>query len=95
MRYLLLILLINVISVTVNATIGPPKNKKQKKKEKELVVKSGPQKESVFDRNLIEEEPVVKDILIENAAYYKDTSKRNFNSTILGYVTPVSFDECF
>lgn len=89
MKFLPLLITILVIINSVSSTISPPKNKKNKKKDKELKLKSGPQKESVFDRNLIEEEPAVKDILVEHAAYYKDTSARHFNSTILGYVTPV------
>lgn len=52
-------------------------------------MKTGPIRESVFDRNLIEDEPSSKGILIENGAYYEDTSLRHFNGTVLGYVTPV------
>lgn len=44
---------------------------------------------NVFDRGLVDdEEPLGKDILVESGAYYKDTTDRNFNGTVLGYVTP-------
>ncbi|XP_055386382.1 chitinase domain-containing protein 1 [Condylostylus longicornis] len=66
-------------------TIAPSK---KKAKEKELKIKKGPQDLNVYERNLVEEEPAAKEILVENAAYYKDTGKKNFNGTILGYITP-------
>lgn len=90
MRHLLYCLVLLVIISAINCTISPPKKKVKGKTKvtKELKVNTGPQSSSVFERNLIEEEPAVKDILVENAAYYRDTSSRQFNSTILGYVTP-------
>lgn len=74
----------------VSATLSPSSKGKGKAKEKELNVKIGAISESVFDRNLIDDEPSSKAILIENGAYYEDTSLRNFNGTVLGYVTPVN-----
>lgn len=73
---------------TFSSSTLSPSNKKSKTKE--LKVKSGPQDESVFDKDLIDEEPSSKDILIECNGYYKETNLRLFNSTILGYVTPVN-----
>lgn len=73
----------------VSATLSPSSKGERKAKDKELPVKTGPIRESVFDRNLIEDEPSSKGILIESGAYYEDTSLRHFNGTVLGYVTPV------
>lgn len=73
------------------ATITP--SKKGKKVAKELKTKQGPQSKNVIDRNLIEEEPVARDILLEHATYFRDTHVKLFSGTVLGYVTPVkSFD---
>lgn len=87
-----LIVLLCLTIISVNATLSPAKSSKKqiKTKEKDWKVKIGPQSDSVFTRNLIEEEPLAKDIIIENGAYYKDTNNRLFNGTVLGYVTPVS-----
>lgn len=46
--------------------------------------------ESVFDRNLVSENPSAKDILNNHQAYSSDTSKRSAEGMVLGYVTPVS-----
>lgn len=78
---------------TLSSSTLSPSNKKSKTKE--LKVKSGPQDESVFDKELIDEEPSSKDILIESNGYYKETNLRLFNSTILGYVTPVIQIVCY
>lgn len=75
----------------VDATLSPSNKNKKPKSGKDIKVKSGPQPDSVFDRNLVEEEPMARDIIVENAAYYKDTKNRLFNGTVLGYVTPVIF----
>lgn len=77
----------------VHCTLSPSnKSKKGNKtgKEKELNIKVGAQRYSVFDRNLIEDEPSARDILVECGSYYKDTENRLFNGTVLGYVTSVS-----
>lgn len=49
---------------------------------------AGPIDETVFDRNLVQEEPLSRDILYEHGAYSKETSQRHFSGTVLGYVTP-------
>lgn len=79
-----------IISPNVLCTLSPSSKGGKKSKDKELKVKTGPIGESVFDRGLLDDEPSSKSILIENGAYFKDTSLRHFNNTILGYVTPVN-----
>lgn len=71
----------------VDSTISP--GDKSQKQPKPLKLKTGPRDESVFDLDLIDIEPSAKEILINNGAYYKDTSARRFNGTVLGFVTPV------
>lgn len=81
-----------VLLCEVHCTLSPSnKSKKGSKtgKDKELKAKVGPQQYSVFDRNLIEDEPSARDILVESGSYYKDTENRLFNGTVLGYVTSV------
>lgn len=54
-----------------------------------MVLEKGPIDLSVFDRNLVDDdEALAKEVIVESGAYYKDTSDRQFNGTILGYVTP-------
>lgn len=67
-----------------------PKSKNREVKIKPEKVKSGPQNYSVFDRNLIVENPTAKEVVLNHQAYYADTKKRNFDGFVLGYVTPVS-----
>lgn len=86
--YLFIFTLLAVILHLNDATLSP--SKKGKKVVKELKTKKGPQSTSVIDRNLIEEEPVARDILLEHATYFRDTDLKLFNGTVLGYVTPVS-----
>lgn len=51
---------------------------------------SGPVDQSVFDRNLVVTNPKAKDIIREHKAYNSNGTKtRNFNGTVLAYVTPV------
>lgn len=85
------LVLIFVVGVAVvSGTLSPSSKTKNKSKAKEYKANSGPVSESVFDRGLIEEEPSSKDIITEGGTYFADTSFRNFNGTILGYVTPVN-----
>ena len=91
MAVLLKIIVISLLLVvTTNGTLSPSDTQKKGKKVKELKLKTGKIASSVFQRNLIDEEPLAKDILVENGAYYEDTSTKLFNGTVLGYVTPVS-----
>jgi chitinase domain-containing protein 1 len=85
-------IVLTIYLTLVCGTLTPNnKNNKKATKTKEIKIKNGPDSVSVFDRNLIEDEPAARDILIENKAYYTDTADRHFNGTILGYVTPVSY----
>lgn len=55
------------------------------------VEESPPVNVSVFDRNLVVTSAKAKDILREHKAYNLDaTEVRNFNGSVLGYITPVS-----
>jgi hypothetical protein len=85
------LILVILPSVAYGTLTPKSKNDKKTPKTKELKVKVTPDNLNVFDRNLIEEEPVANDILVENQAYCKDTKTRRFNGTVLGYVTPVSW----
>lgn len=82
---IILFLLILYVSLS-NCTLSPTKTKDKKIRD----VKRGPLDISVFDRNLISDKPNSKDILRENQAYFENTNVKNFNGSILGYVTPVS-----
>lgn len=74
----------------VTATINPSKNKKTKQKTtSEVKINKGPQERSVYERNLVDHEPLASEIISEAHTYYKDTSLKNFNGSLLGYVTPV------
>lgn len=85
------VLMLLFVSHLAHGTLSPSNKNKKAKSAKDVKVKSGPQPDSVIDRNLVEEEPMARDIIVENAAYYKDTRNRLFNGTVLGYVTPVNF----
>lgn len=86
------VLIIALIASFVSATINPAKNKKTKQKtQAEAKINVGPQEKSVYERNLVENEPLASEILAESGTYYRETSLKNFNGTVLGYVTPVSY----
>lgn len=77
---------------SVKATINPSKSKKTKQKtaaEVNVKINKGPQERSVYERNLVDHEPLASEIIAEAHTYYKDTSLKNFNGSLLGYVTPV------
>ncbi|XP_058450849.1 chitinase domain-containing protein 1 [Malaya genurostris] len=88
MKILLSIVLALPLIELICCTLSPSDVKNKNKKPKELKVKQGPQPSSVFERGLVQEEPSAKDILVENGAYYEETSLKNFKGTVLGYVTP-------
>jgi len=71
-----------------HCTLSPDSKSKSKHRESKFL--RGPQDNDVFGLDLISSEPLPKDILMNNEAYYKDTALRHFNGTTLGYVTPVS-----
>jgi chitinase domain-containing protein 1 len=84
----LAILTLALLALTC-ATLNPSKNKKAKQKNvQEVKMNEGPVDKSVFERNLVETEPLASLILSEAHTYYKDTNLKNFNGTVLGYVTP-------
>ncbi|XP_053672316.1 chitinase domain-containing protein 1 [Anopheles nili] len=76
-----------LLSTGVFATLSPS-DKSKNKKVKELKVKTDPQPTNVYDRGLVQGEPSAKDIIVENAAYFQDTSLKLFEGTVLGFVTP-------
>lgn len=89
--YRFLIAVVLILPSLVGATISPRKGRVEKTKTtKPLNVLAGPHDESVFNRNLINMRPLPQEILEHNAAFYKDTTYRNFNETVLGYVTAVN-----
>lgn len=91
------LLVITLISC-VSSTINPSKTKKGKQKTQEtssVKVNKGPQEKSVYEKNLVDNEPVAADIIAQANTYYHDTSLKNFNGTLLGYVTPVRLKEIF
>lgn len=92
MKFLLNVVLLTVLVACVNATINPSKTKKAKQKtsaEVNVKINKGPQERSVYERNLVDHEPLASEIIAEAHTYYKDTSLKNFNGSLLGYVTPV------
>lgn len=84
------IYLIMTLVTGVLATLGPSNTKKGKQKTPpEIKMNVGPVDKNVFDRGLVEAEPLASAIISEANTYYKDTSLKNFNGVVLGYVTPV------
>lgn len=82
-----------------NSTLSPTKRsgaqkstKKSKSKDEEtLQIRKGPQDVSVHDLGLLDINPTVGDILVNNGAWKKpNLSVRNVSGVVLGYVTPVS-----
>lgn len=82
-----------ILLTCVSATINPSKNKKGKQKSSDVNVKvnKGPQEKSVYDKNLVDNEPLASEIIAEANTYYRETYIKNFNGSLLGYVTPVIF----
>lgn len=77
-----------ILPLLCQATLTP-KSKRKQVEVKEEKTKIGPQNYTVFDRNLIVENPPAKDILLNHQAYFENTKKRKFKGLVLGYVTPV------
>ncbi|EDS29877.1 chitinase domain-containing protein 1 [Culex quinquefasciatus] len=89
MKFFVGVVLVALATVQLTgATLSPSDIKNKGKKVKELKTKQGPQATSVFERGLVQQEPSAKDILVENPAYHEETSLKNFNGKVLGYVTP-------
>lgn len=93
MKALIQTVLIFLFITNISATINPSKTKKAKQKsskEVNLKINNGAQDKSVYERNLVDNEPLAAEILAEANTYYKETSLKNFDGILLGYVTPVS-----
>ena len=52
-------------------------------------IKSGPQNLTVFDRSLVTETVVPKEILQNYQGYFREVDDFQFEGHVLGYVTPV------
>lgn len=87
------VIVLILLTTCVSATINPSKNKKGKQKISDVNVKvnKGPQEKSVYDKNLVDIEPLASEIIAEAHTYYRETYIKNFNGSLLGYVTPVIF----
>jgi hypothetical protein len=94
MRIELFIIALVICCSLSSATLNPSKKKGKSKNSKndvaEIKMNSGPVDLNIFDRQLVEMEPLASRIIEEANTYYKDTSIKNFNETVLAYVTPVS-----
>ncbi|UXI21444.1 calcium-independent phospholipase A2-gamma-like [Sarcoptes scabiei] len=83
---LILIYLI-FISNRCSATLG--KTDRRPSKIHKTIVQQSPVRETVFDRSLVVLNITAKDIVREYLSYsLKEVDKRNFNGTVLAYVTP-------
>jgi len=91
MKYQLsVVLLVPLLAISVHSTLTP-NSKKSKKNPPEVKMNSGPVNLDVFERGLVDAEPQSLSIIQEANTYYRETSLKNFNGTVLGYVTPVNF----
>lgn len=88
-RFLVITLVIHILIYSTQATLTP-NNKKSKKNPAEVKMNHGPVNSDVFQRGLVDAEPQAANIIAEANTYYRETSLKNFNGTVLGYVTPVS-----
>lgn len=92
MRCIYTILHVFILLNVSFATLSPPSDKKGQKGVK---AQEGPRKHNVLDRKLVNEAPFVKDIIKYHATYHQDVSKRKFENSVLGYVTPVRLHYLF
>ena len=89
MKYQLsVVLLIPLLATCVHSTLNP-NSKKSKKNPPDVKTNSGPVNLDVFERGLVDAEPQSLSIIQEANTYYRETSLKNFNGTVLGYLTPV------
>lgn len=87
MNYFLALITCLLIS-SAHSTLNP-KSKKSKKNSSEVKTNSGPVSLSVFERGFVDAEPQAVNIIQEANTYFQETGIKNFNGTVLGYVTPV------
>ncbi|KAG5684410.1 hypothetical protein PVAND_013644 [Polypedilum vanderplanki] len=88
MKVSIILAVFALISSQTSATLNPNSKKSKQKNPQEIKMNSGPVDKSVFDRNLVDTEPIAAKIVAEANTYYKETNIKNFNGTVLGYVTP-------
>lgn len=72
-----------------SATLNPNSKKNKQKTPQDIKMNSGPVHQNVFERDLVEAEPLASTIVSEAHTYFEMTGLKNFNNTCLGYVTPV------
>lgn len=74
----------------VECTISPSERGKKAEIQREIFAVEGPISRNVVEQNFIEEQPLVKSIFENYAAYWQNTSVRSFDGPVLAFVTPVS-----
>lgn len=84
-----------IICICLNeCTLSPKSPKTKQSKEvkpiKNVKIKTGPLNLTVFQRNLVVENPTPKEIVSNHGAFFQETDEYNFDGMVLGYVTPVS-----
>ncbi|XP_045477613.1 chitinase domain-containing protein 1 [Harmonia axyridis] len=96
MYYSYIILFLSLIMLT-SSTLSPKSKKKQQSTEKPLVKKTtksqsllkGPLNETVFQRNLVNDGPLMaSDILKNHLGFFRETDEYAYDGIVLGYVTP-------
>lgn len=93
LKFCMMVTLVACNMMVTFATLGPSNTKKGKQKSpQEIKMNEGPVEKNVFERGLVESEPLASSIIAEANTYYHQTSLKNFNGTVLGYVTPVYKD---
>ncbi|GAB0094465.1 chitinase domain-containing protein 1 [Sergentomyia squamirostris] len=87
MKIELSVLIVLSVLPAVFCTLTPSKKgqKGTKNPYDQLKVKEGPVD---TERDLVRKDPTIKEILVENAAYFINTSLRNFENHVVGFVTP-------
>ncbi|GJP49386.1 hypothetical protein CLOM_g8603 [Closterium sp. NIES-68] len=78
-----------LLAVAILAASAQSKRVKQRQQQAASAgTDEGPVESSVFARRLVTADVSYRDILKEHARYWKETSRRHFNGTVLAYVTP-------
>ncbi|XP_019871850.2 chitinase domain-containing protein 1 [Aethina tumida] len=82
-----------IICICLNeCTLSPKSPKTKQSKEvkpiKNVKIKTGPLNLTVFQRNLVVENPTPKEIVSNHGAFFQETDEYNFDGMVLGYVTP-------
>lgn len=91
LKFAVAIVCIFVYSVsTIECTLGPNDKKDKIKTQKAIVAKRGPVSQTIRERNLVEQKPLVEGIFENHATFYRKTSVRSFEGPVLAFVTVVS-----